>query len=215
MPQILPVKFNPCLKKKSLLTDLFNLVSLQIRLAGHRFLPPSLISFLAALHPQRCCCQGWEDTETVLWKEGYYIAPPLRNIRQEVKGGETHRAVIISSPGTSTSIHSPHCVCTWALYTNCPRIYTVCWVNIDWGETYLLITAIQIKDLHGEGKEGWANACVWEMSWTSTADEDTVCETFVSRKATGWGTETQTHSLSLRRVSSSEESPGFLTRVNH
>lgn len=30
---------------------------------------------------------------------------------------------------------------------------------------------------------------MWEMSRTSAADEDVICETFVSQKATAWGTE--------------------------
>lgn len=100
-----------------------------------------------------------------LMKRGILYRPSTKKhkTRGERGGVETCRAVMISSPGTSTSIHSPHCVCTWALYTNCPRIDSVCWVNIDWGETYLLITAIQIKDCVGRGRRA-ERVRVWEMS---------------------------------------------------
>lgn len=169
------------------ITILFIWVSLQITVTGDRFLPSGLISFLAAVHPQLCRCQGWEDTQTVLWKEGYYIAPPLRNIRQEVKGEgpgrETCRGAVISSPRYFNQ-HSftPACMHLDPLNKLPPNL--ICLLGKYWSRRDLPPDNCHTNQgLHGQWKEGRAKTRVGNVTDERAANEDTICETFVSQKA--------------------------------
>lgn len=152
MRQILSIKLSLYWK---MIIAWFYFLSIITQLAGHWFLPPSLISFLAALHPQRCCCHGWEDT----WKEKLY-RPSTEKHKTRRGGGECMYSSHDQQPRYFNQ-HSftPLRVHLGPLYKLPPN--RLCLLGKYWSRRDLPPDNYHTNQgLCGEGKEGWANTCV-------------------------------------------------------